>query len=144
MPSPLRSRVAAGWWVTGDAEDMGRLADPHRTVAVEAQASRRPRDGGGLPDRLRHDVTTKGPSRRVQERELGDRFLDAIHSTVLRASQWPNSGTPALRDEIVERKLPANGFPYAVRYRILDDDRLIVTAVLHQHRHPESGTDRQP
>lgn len=82
-----------------------------------------------------------------QERGLGDRFLDAIHSTVLRASRWPNSGTQALRDdgdEIVERKLPANGFPYAVRYRILDDDRLIVMAVLHQHRHPESGTDRQP
>jgi plasmid stabilization system protein ParE len=48
------------------------------------------------------------------------------------------------RDEIVERKLPANDFPYAVPYRILDDDRLIVMAVLHQHRHPESRTDRQP
>jgi plasmid stabilization system protein ParE len=46
-------------------------------------------------------------------------------------------------DEIIERKLPANGFPYAVRYRILDD-RLIVMAVLHQHRHPDFGTDRQP
>jgi plasmid stabilization system protein ParE len=81
-----------------------------------------------------------------QERGLGDRLLDAIHATVVRASQWPNSGTPVLRDdddEIFERKLPANGFPYAVRYRILDD-RLIVMAVLHQHRHPDFGTDRQP
>lgn len=82
----------------------------------------------------------------VRERGLGDRFLDAIHATVVRASRWPNAGRPVLRDdddELVERKLPANGFPDAVRYRILDD-RLIVIAVLHQHRHPDFGTDRQP
>jgi plasmid stabilization system protein ParE len=82
-----------------------------------------------------------------QERGLGDRFLEAVFATVLRASRWPNTGAPALHDqhdEIVERKLPAHGFPYAVRYRILDDDRLIVMAVLHQHRHPHFVTDRQP
>lgn len=81
-----------------------------------------------------------------QERGLGDRFLDAIHATVVRSSRWPNAGAPVLRnddDEVVERKLPTSGFPYAVRYRILDD-RLIVMAVLHQHRHPDFGTDREP
>lgn len=81
-----------------------------------------------------------------QERGLGDRFLDAIHATVVRASRWPNAGAPVLRnddDEVVERKLPTSGFPYAVRYRILDD-RLIVMAVLHQLRHPDFGTDREP
>lgn len=81
-----------------------------------------------------------------QERGLGDRFLDAIRTTVVRASRWPNSGRPVLRgddDEVVERKLPTGGFPYAVRYRIADD-RLIVMAVLHQHRHPDFGTDREP
>jgi plasmid stabilization system protein ParE len=81
-----------------------------------------------------------------QEHGLGDRLLDAIYATVVRASRWPNSGSPVLRDdddEIVERKLPANGFPYAVRYRLLDD-RLIVMAVHHQHRHPDFGTGRQP
>jgi plasmid stabilization system protein ParE len=81
-----------------------------------------------------------------QERGLGDRFLDATHATVVRASRWPNAGAPVLRnddDEVVERKLPTSGFPYAVRYRILDD-RLIVMAVLHQHRHPDFGTDREP
>lgn len=46
-------------------------------------------------------------------------------------------------DEIIERKLPAHGFPYAVRYRILDD-RLLVMAVYHQHRHPDFSTDREP
>jgi toxin ParE1/3/4 len=80
------------------------------------------------------------------ERGLGDRFLDAIQATVVRASRWPNAGTPVLRDdldEVIERKLPANGFPYAVRYRILDD-RLLVMAVSHQHRHPDFGSDREP
>lgn len=55
-------------------------------------------------------------------------------------------GPPFLRDdpyEVIERKLPVNGFPYAVRYRILDD-RLLVMAVSHQHRHPDFGTDREP
>jgi plasmid stabilization system protein ParE len=80
------------------------------------------------------------------ERGLGDRFLDAIRTTVVRASLWPNAGTPVLRDdddEIIERKLAAHGFPYAVRYRILDG-RLIVMAVYHEHRHPDFGTDREP
>jgi plasmid stabilization system protein ParE len=80
-----------------------------------------------------------------QENGLGDRFLDAIHATVKRASQWPNAGVPVLRDrddEIIERKLPAHGFPYAIRYRILGD-RLLVIAVLHQHRRPDFGNDRQ-
>ena len=42
-----------------------------------------------------------------------------------------------------ERTLRADGFPHAVRYRILGD-RLLVMAVLHQSRHPNFGTDRQP
>ena len=81
-----------------------------------------------------------------QEEGLGDRFLGAIHATVVRASRWPGAGRPVLRDdnnEIIERKVPANDFPYAVRYRILGD-RLLVMAVLHQSRHPNFGADRQP
>ena len=74
------------------------------------------------------------------------RFLGAVYATVVRASRWPNTGEPVLRDdndEIIERKVPADGFPYAVRYRILGD-RLLVMAVLHQSRHPNFGDDRQP
>lgn len=80
-----------------------------------------------------------------QEEGLGDRFLGAIHATVVRASRWPNAGRPVIRDdndEIIERKVPANGFPYSVRYRVLGD-RLLVMAVLHQSRHPDFGADRQ-
>lgn len=81
-----------------------------------------------------------------QEQGLGDRFLNAIHATVVQAARWPNAGQPILRndqDEIIERKVPANGFPYAVRYRALGD-RLLVMAVLHQSRRPNLGADRQP
>jgi plasmid stabilization system protein ParE len=81
-----------------------------------------------------------------QEVGLGDRFLGTIHETVVRASRWPNAGRPVLRDdndEIIERKVPANEFPYAVRYRILGD-RLMVMAVLHQSRYPNFGADRRP
>ena len=69
-----------------------------------------------------------------------------IHATVARASRWPNAGRPVLRDdddEIIERKLPTNGFPYAVRYRIVND-RLLVVAVLHQHRRPDFGPTANP
>ena len=81
-----------------------------------------------------------------QEDGLGDRFLGAIHATVVRASRWPNAGRPVLRDdndEIIERRVPGNDFPYAVRSRILGD-RLLVMAVVHQSRHPNFGADRQP
>lgn len=80
-----------------------------------------------------------------QQDGLGDRFLRSINATVHRAARWPNGGEPALRNDngdIIERKVPTDGFPYAVRYRVIDD-RLVVMAVLHQHRHPDFGLDRE-
>ena len=82
----------------------------------------------------------------VEFHDLVDRFLGSVHTTVVRVSQWPDTGPPVLRDdhdEIIERTVPADGFPYAIRYRILGD-RLLVMAVLHQSRHPNLGVDRQP
>jgi plasmid stabilization system protein ParE len=61
-------------------------------------------------------------------------------------SRWPNDGEPVLRhedDQIIERKVPADGLSYAVRYRILGD-RLLVMAALHQGRHSDFGDDRRP
>lgn len=81
-----------------------------------------------------------------QEVGLGDRLLDAVNATVLRASRWPSAGTPTLRDardEIIERKVATRGFPYAVRYRVIART-LVVMAVTHQHRRPDFGADRQP
>ena len=81
-----------------------------------------------------------------QQDGLGDRFLDAVNAAVLRASRWPNAGTPTLRDdsdEVIERKVATHGFPYAVRCRIVGE-RFVVMAVSHQHRHPHFRNDRQP
>lgn len=81
-----------------------------------------------------------------QQAGLGDRFADAVDAVVLRATRWPNSGSPTMRDaegEVVERKMPTPGFPYAVRYRVIDRT-LMVMAVAHQHRDPGFGKDRTP
>ncbi|MGC1512624.1 MAG: type II toxin-antitoxin system RelE/ParE family toxin [Acidimicrobiales bacterium] len=97
-------------------------------------------------DLVDHDLLNAWNWYEDQENGLGDRFLGSINATVVRVSQWPNAGRPVLRDdhdETIERTVPADGFPYAIRYRILGD-RLLVMAVLHQSRHPDLGADRQP
>ena len=48
-----------------------------------------------------------------QQSGLGDRFAAAADAVVLRASRWPNSGSPTVRDEddeIIERKLATPGW----------------------------------
>ncbi len=81
-----------------------------------------------------------------QQPGLGDRFAASVDRIALRATRWPNSGTPTLRDEadeIIERKLATPGFPYTVRYRVVETT-LVVMAVSYQHRRPEYGADREP
>jgi hypothetical protein len=65
-----------------------------------------------------------------QQDGLGDGFLRSVEATVHRAARWPNGGEPVVRDDdgdIIERKTATNGFPYAVRYRVMGD-RLVVMA----------------
>ena len=81
-----------------------------------------------------------------QQSGLGDRFAAAVDAAVRRATRSPKSGSPAVRDEddeIIERRLATPGFPYALRYRIVEGT-LLVMAVAHQHRRPDFGADRQP
>ncbi len=76
---------------------------------------------------------------------LGDRFLDAVLATIEGISEWPGSGAPILHDhegEVIERRAATSGFPYAVRYRVIDV--VVVMAVHHQRRHPDAGADREP
>jgi plasmid stabilization system protein ParE len=77
---------------------------------------------------------------------LGDRLLDAVRATIDAATEWPGFGSPIVLDEegtAVERRAPTAGFPYAVRYRVIDEV-VVVMAVHHQRRHPDAGADRQP
>jgi plasmid stabilization system protein ParE len=81
-----------------------------------------------------------------QQSELGDRFAAAVDAAVQRIARWPKSGSPAVRDEddeIIERRLATPGFPYAIRYRVVEGT-LLVMAVAHQHRRPDFVADRQP
>ena len=80
-----------------------------------------------------------------QKTGLGDQFLDAVKATVDRAERWPDSGSPAAWNsggEIIERKMATRGFTWAIRYRVIDSE-LIVMAVHHQTRHPGHGADRR-
>ena len=74
---------------------------------------------------------------------LGDRFVMSVGAAIVRASRWPNAGTPAIHDdngEVVERRVATAGFPYAVRYRVTDG-QLVVMAVYHRRRRPDFGAD---
>ena len=75
---------------------------------------------------------------------LGDRFVVAVGTAIVRASRWPNPGTPVIHltnGDVLERRIATTSFPYAVRYRVTDG-QLIVMAVYHQRRHPDFGAER--
>ena len=79
----------------------------------------------------------------ARERGLGDRFAMAVDAVLDQVATWPRSGSPAVEEagEVVERRAGTAGFPYLVRYRIIDDT-ILVTAVYHQRRHPDFGSER--
>lgn len=82
----------------------------------------------------------------TRQQGLGDRFLAAVGTALDLVARWPDSGTPAIDDsngDAVERHVTTAGFPYAVRYRIIDDV-IVVMAVYHQRRHPSFAQDRSP
>jgi plasmid stabilization system protein ParE len=75
---------------------------------------------------------------------LGDRFVAAVRESLDLAARWPDSGAPTVGDdqgEVIERRLTTSGFPYALRYRIIDE-MIVVMAVYHQRRHPNFGASR--
>lgn len=81
----------------------------------------------------------------AHERGLGDRFLVAVHAAIDQVADWPNSGSPgtAVGGKVIDRLVGTHGFPYLARYRIVDDT-ILVTAIYHQRRHPDFGSDRTP
>ena len=68
-----------------------------------------------------------------RETGLGQRFVDEIRQSLKSISMLP------LRFPVIEngvRRLLLSRFPYAV-YFLVGSDRVVVIAVLHQHRAPE-------
>jgi toxin ParE1/3/4 len=77
---------------------------------------------------------------------LGDRLVRAIRTALDMAARWPSSGTPVIEGpdgEVVERRITTSGFPYLLRYRMIDET-IVVMAVYHQRRHPDFGAERSP
>lgn len=57
-----------------------------------------------------------------------------------------DSGRPAIEGpdgQVVERRITTSGFPYAIRYRTIDE-AIVVMAIYHQRRRPDFGTERSP
>jgi plasmid stabilization system protein ParE len=79
----------------------------------------------------------------AREPGLGDRVIRAVDAALNQVSKWPNSGSPTIKvnGEVAERRVGTTGFPYLVRYRIVDDT-ILVTAIYHHRRHPGYGSDR--
>jgi len=69
-----------------------------------------------------------------RETGLGQRFVDEIRQSLKSISMLP------LRFPVIEngvRRLLLSRFPYAV-YFLVESDRVVIIAVLHQHRAPET------
>lgn len=102
-----------------------------------------------LPVRLHllaeDDLVTTWQWYEAQEHGLGDRFLASVHASMAQVADWPNAGSPAteIDGQVTERRVGTTGFPYLIRYRVIDDT-VVVMAVYHQRRHPDFGSDRSP
>jgi hypothetical protein len=63
---------------------------------------------------------------------LGDRFLVEVRLALVAMREYPLSGSPV--DPVFRRKL-LNVFPYALVYRV-DEDNIVIVAVAHLRRRP--------
>lgn len=69
---------------------------------------------------------------------LGGRFLDAIEKTIERMRQFPQA-FPASEDGV--RSAPVAGFPYALRYTLVEGE-ILIYAVSHMRRAPRYWSDQ--
>ncbi len=75
-----------------------------------------------------------------QAEGLGYRFAAEVRRTLSRIVQYPHAWTPISERT---RRCRTGGFPYGVVYQAREDVILIV-AVMHLHRHPDSWRGRLP
>jgi len=73
-----------------------------------------------------------------QKPGLGDRFAGEVRKTLERIMQFPAAWPPLSKRT---RRCRVKGFPYGVIYQ-LRDDILLIIAVMHLHREPDSWRNR--
>ena len=72
--------------------------------------------------------------------KLGWTFIDEFESQILRIAATPERWM--IVDMNIRRCLMTR-FPYVIYFRCVGTDRIRITTVKHQRRHPELGRDRQ-
>jgi plasmid stabilization system protein ParE len=71
---------------------------------------------------------------------LGHDFLQEVRATVFRIVQWPEAWQP-LDKEI--RRCRTHRFPYGIIYTV-ENGEILILAVMHLHRHPDSWRKNLP
>ncbi|MBN2133565.1 MAG: type II toxin-antitoxin system RelE/ParE family toxin [Sedimentisphaerales bacterium] len=75
-----------------------------------------------------------------QSEGLGYRFAAEVRNTLSRIVQHPEAWAPI---SLRARRCRTNGFPYGIIYQ-LRQDVILVVAVMHLHRHPDTWKSRVP
>ncbi len=75
-----------------------------------------------------------------QSEGLGYRFAAEVRTTLARIVQYPHAWA---RISERTRRCRTIGFPYGVIYQA-SEDAIVVVAVMHLHRHPDSWRARLP
>lgn len=71
---------------------------------------------------------------------LGSQFVDEFERQVLALAATPERWMVVTADI---RRCLMRRFPYIIYFRRIDADRIRVTVVKHQRRHPKFGRDRK-
>ncbi len=69
---------------------------------------------------------------------LGYEFAGEVKRTINRIIEHPQAWTPISKQT---RRCRMNRFPYGIVYQVIEDT-ILITAVMHLHRNPESWRDR--
>lgn len=72
--------------------------------------------------------------------KLGNTFLDAVERTLNRIVRFPDAWTPMIKNS---RRCHIDGFPYGTVYRVDNDERIQILALMHLQRKPNYWIDRE-
>jgi len=76
----------------------------------------------------------------AQRAGLGEEFAEEVQRTIARISEYPEAWSLLSRRT---RRCPTNRFPYGIIYQIRGNTLLII-AVMHLHRAPQTWRSRLP